>query len=139
MRLRNVLLFLACAVSIACSSNSEKLTKEIDEANSWIASARMVAEFHADRATPKPYTKDALENFSKQLQSSVSRVQSISDPRTPDATKTMQEAQQTISQMSSSIDRADNLSLAQFDLQLAAQQAALTQLADPKQSQAPPK
>ena len=135
------LMFLAVllgASSVACSSNSEKLTKEIQDANSWIASARLVAKSYGDGAVPKRYARDALESFNQQLQSTAKRVQSISEPRTLQTAAALQRAQQAITRIDESIERQDRVSLAQFDSQLDNEQKQLETLANPESDQTPP-
>ena len=127
---RIVLVSLLCAFSVACSSNSAKLAKEIQDANSWIASAQIVAKSYADGAVPKAYAHDALESFNQQLQSTAKRVQSISDPRAPNIVASLQGAQKAIAQIDASIEQADQLSLAQFAVQLDNEQKRLVTLAN---------
>ena len=139
MSLRPIfLVVLLCAISVACSSSSEKLTKEIQDANSWIASARLVAKAYGDGAVPKGYASDALKSFNQQLQSTAKRVQSISEPRAPQTAAALQRAQQAISQIDESIRREDRISLGQFDSQLDNEQKQLDTLANSESDQTPP-
>jgi len=130
-RRRIAIVVLVGAVSAACSSSSEKLTKEIQEANSWIASAQIVAKSYGDGAVPKAYAHDALNGFNQQLRSTAKRVQSMSDPRVPETVASLQRVQQAISQIEASIEQADQLSLAQFAVQLQNEQRQLTLLLNP--------
>jgi hypothetical protein len=120
------------AFCVACSGSSEKLTKDIQEANSWIASARLVAKSYSDGAVPKAYAHDALESFNQQLQSTAKRVQSTSEPRAAQTAAALQRAQRAIAQIDASIDQGDQLSIAQFDSQLDNEQKQLTTLANPQ-------
>jgi len=120
---------LLCAVVTACSSNSGKVTKETEDAISWIASAQLVAKSYSDGAVPKAYAHDALASFNQQLQSTGKRVQSIPEPRAVEVAATLQRAEQAIAQMNESIERGDQLSLAQFEIQLGNEQKQLATLA----------
>ena len=122
---------LLCTVSAACSSSPEKLTKEIQDANSWIASAQMVAKSYADGAVPKAYAHDALTSFNQQLQSTTKRVQSIADPRTSETVLSLQRAQQVMTRIDTAIQQADQLSLAQSGGQLEYEQRQLNTLVNP--------
>lgn len=115
----------------ACANSSEKLAKEVQDANSWIASTQILAKSYADGAVPKAYTHDALESFNQQLQSTAKRVQSISDPRASQVVASLQRAQKVIGQMDGSIEQNDQLSLAQFALQLENEQKRLITLVNP--------
>jgi hypothetical protein len=129
-RRQAIFAMLLCVLTCACSSDSEKFAKEIKEANSWIASARMVAGFYNDGAVPKPYARDSLDSFMQQLESSAKRIQSIPDARAPQAASALQRAQDAIARMNTAIDQTDRLSLAQFDLQLENEQRTLSSLVE---------
>ena len=126
---------LLCVVSAACSTSSEKLTKENQDAASWIASARIVAKSYGDGAIPKAYAHDALASFDKQLQATAKRVQSLSEPRALQTAVALQRAQQLITQIDASIEHDDQLSLAQFETQLDNEQKQLANLANPQSEQ----
>jgi hypothetical protein len=134
MRQRPTIIFVGlCVFLAACSDNSQKLTKEIQDAISWIASARLVASSCAAGAVPKAYARDALDSFNQQLQSTGKRVQSIPDARTSQASAALQRAQQAIVQIYASIDHGDQLSLPQFDVQLDNEQKQLMTLVNPEE------
>ena len=128
MLISRIVTVLLCAFFVACSSNSERLSKEIQDATSWIASAQMVAKSYGDGAVPKRYARDALEVFNQQLQSTANRVQSISEPRAVQTGAALQRAQQVITRIDESIERGDQLSLAQFENQLDNEQKQLITL-----------
>jgi hypothetical protein len=135
---RSVVIVLLCVVSGACTSNSEKLTKETQTAASWIASTQMVAKYYSDGAVPKAYAHDALESFNQQLQSTITRIQSISEPRAVQTAAALQRGQQAITQMNESIERDDRLSLAQFEVQLDNAQKQLAPVANPQSAPGQP-
>ena len=124
-----------CVVSSACSSSSEKLTKELKEANSWLSSVHMIADSYVSGAVPGRYARDAIEAFDQQLQSSGKRLQSISDVKSAQAAATVQQAQQTISQMSTAIKQSDHLSLTQLSRQLEIYEKSLATLVESQTEQ----
>ena len=134
---RIILISLLGVFLAACSSSSAKLTKETQDANSWIASAQIVAKSYADGAVPKAYATDALENFNQQLQAIAKRVQSISDPRSSHIAASLQRAQKAVAQIAMSIQQDDHLSLARFALQLENEQKQLITLLNPESDSAP--
>src|ERR1043165_5416359 len=133
-RCRTILFVVLCVFMAACSDNSQRLTQEVQDANSWIASARLVAKSYADGAVPKAYARDALDSFKKELESSGKRVQSVSDARASQSAAALQRAQQAITQIDGAIERGDPLSLAQFNAQLDNEQKLLTTIVNPDQS-----
>lgn len=129
-RHRVILLLLLCVVGQSCASSSEKFTKEVQEAISWVASARMVGEAYANGTIPKGYAKKALASFDSELQSSAQRLQSISDKRREGTVIVLNQAEQTMAQMQTALD--DSVSFAQLNLRLVDQQRALAATANPQ-------
>ena len=125
-----ILLGLLCLVGQSCASNSQKFTREVKEAVSWVASARMVGEACANGAIPKGYAEKALVSFDRELQSSAHRLQSISDERREQALFNLNQAEQIITQMQTALD--DSVSFAQLNLRLLDQQKALAAATNPQ-------
>jgi hypothetical protein len=129
-RHRVILLLLLCLVGQSCKSSSQKFTKEVQEAISSVASARMIGEAYANGTIPKAYTKKALASFDSQLQSSAQRLQSISDERREGTLIVLNQAEQTVAQMQTTLD--DSVSFAQLNLRLVDQQKALAATTNPQ-------
>jgi len=135
---RTVPAVLLCTFCVACSSSSEKLTKDIQEATSWIASARLIAKAYRDGAVPSAYARDALRSFNQQLQSTARRIQSSSEPGAVQISGALQRAQQALTQADASIERGDQLSLGQFEIQLDNEQKQLAIFAASQSKQPQP-
>jgi hypothetical protein len=125
-----ILLLLLCVVGQSCASSSQKFTKEVQEATSWVASARMIGEAYVNGTIPKGYTKKALASFDSELRSSVQRLQTISDQRRAGTLVILNQAEQTMAQMQTALD--DSVSVAQLNLRLVAQQRALAATTNPQ-------
>ncbi|HEV8135640.1 MAG TPA: hypothetical protein VGP85_13235 [Pyrinomonadaceae bacterium] len=129
-RHRVILLLLLCVVGQSCASSSQKFTKEVQEAISWVASARMIGEAYVNGTIPKGYTKKALASFDSELRSSGQRLQSISDQRRAGTLVILNQAEQTVAQMQTALD--DSVSFAQLNLRLVDQQRALAATTNPQ-------
>jgi hypothetical protein len=129
-RHRVILLLLLCVVGQSCTNSSQKFTKEVQEAISWVASARMIGEAYVNRNVPRGYTKKALASFDGELRSSAQRLQSISDQRRAGTLVILNQAEQTVAQMQTGLD--DSVSFAQLNLRLVDQQRALAATTNPQ-------
>ena len=127
---RVIPLLLLCVVGQSCASSSQKFTKEVQEAISWVASARMIGEAYVNGTIPKGYAKKALASFDSELQSSAQRLQSISDKRREGTVIVLNQAEQTMAQMQTALD--DSVSFAQLNLRLVDQQRALAATTNPQ-------
>ena len=125
-----ILLLLLCLVGQSCASSSQKFNKEVQQADSWLASTRMVGEAYANGAIPKGYTRKALASFDGELQSNVHQLQSISDERKEQALFHLNQAEQTVALMQTALD--DSVSFAQLNVRLVDQQKALAAATNPQ-------
>jgi hypothetical protein len=130
---RPIILVLLCLACQSCGSDAEKFNKEIEEAISWLASARMVSDAYANGTTPEGYTRKALASFQNELQSSAKRMETISDPRKQLALAALKQSDQTLVELQTKF--GDRAWFSQLNLQLANQQTSIAASANPK---APP-
>jgi len=110
------LIFAALTLLTACSSPSDKLTKELKTISSWAATASLVGEALMKGSVPVAYAKRTLETAEQKLQDESKMLEKSSDIPNDERTRAQVEInriQGLVGQMRTAIEGKDQAALSQ--------------------------
>ena len=110
------LIFAALTLLTACSSPSDKLTKELKTISSWAATASLVGEALMKGSVPVAYAKRTLETAEQKLQDESKMLEKSSDIPNDERTRAQVEInriQGLVGQMRTAIEGKDQAALFQ--------------------------
>ncbi|PYS45557.1 MAG: hypothetical protein DMF68_21990 [Acidobacteria bacterium] len=110
------LIFTALTLLTACSSPSDKLTKELKTISSWAATASLVGEALMKGSVPVAYAKRTLETAEQKLQDESKMLEKSSDIPNDERTRAQVEInriQGLVGQMRTAIEGKDQAALSQ--------------------------
>lgn len=122
------LIFASLIFVTACSSPSDKLTKELKTISSWAATSQMVGEALMNGKVPASFAKRTLETAGQNLQDeskTLSKSSDIPSEQRARAQEQINRIKLLVNQMETAIEGKDRAALAQSTAQLMDEEQAM--------------
>ncbi|MBH8574880.1 hypothetical protein I8752_18000 [Nostocaceae cyanobacterium CENA369] len=129
---RHLYFLLLLLLLTACGSKSTKdeLSKELQSVKSWTATAHFVGDAWIHKAVPTTYVKQTLDKTQQELKTQTEELSKLSIPSSNRGAilKSLQQLQDTVSQMSKAVENNNYPAVTQQVQQLSHQEQAIAQL-----------
>nr|WP_322656442.1 hypothetical protein [Dendronalium sp. ChiSLP03b] len=129
---RHLYFLLLLLLLTACGSKSTKdeLSKELTSVKSWAATAHFVGDAWIRKAVPTSYVKQTLVKTQEELKTETETLSKLSIPTANRSAifKSLQQLQDTVSQMSKAVEKKNYQAVAQQIQQLSHQEQAIAKL-----------